>query len=39
MILGFKMPNLVDDYKTIFLGERGERLYAFENFSLYFSFL
>ena len=38
MVQGFKIPNLVEEYRTNFLGKRDKRLYSFENFSLYFSF-
>ena len=33
------MPNLVDEYKTIFLGKRGKRWNFLKSFSLYLSFL
>ena len=35
----FQVPNLVDDYKTGFLGRRGKRWNAPKTFSLYFCFL
>ena len=34
----FKIPNLVDEYKTIFLGKWGKRWNSPKTFSLYLSF-
>ena len=39
LVQGFKMPNLVDEYKTIFLVKRGKRWNSPKLFSLYLSFL
>ena len=38
MAEGFKMPKLVDEYKTIFLGKQGKRWKSSETSSLYLSF-
>ena len=35
----FRMPNLMNDYKIIFLGKRKKRLNSSKAFSLYWSFL
>ena len=35
----FKITNLADEYKTIFLGKRGKRWNSPKTFSLYLSFL
>ena len=35
----FRMPNLMNDYKIIFLGKRKKRLNSSRAFSLYWSFL
>ena len=39
MAQGFKRRKLVDEYKTIFLGNRGKRSNSSKTFSLYLSFL
>ena len=39
MVEGFKMPNLVNEYKTIFLEKWGKRWNSSKTFSLYLSFL
>ena len=39
MAQGFKMKNLVDEYKTIFLGKRGKRWNYSKTFPLFLSFL
>ena len=39
MVQGLKMPNLVDEYKTIFLGKRGKRWNSSRTVSLYLSLL
>ena len=35
----FKMPKLVDEYKTIILGKQGKHWDSSKTFSLYLSFL
>ena len=39
LIQGLRMQNLVDEYKTIFLGRRGKLWSSSKIFSLYWSFL
>ena len=39
LVQGFKIPNLVEEYKTIFLGNRGKPWNSPKTFSLYLSFL
>ena len=39
LVQGLKMPNLLDEYKTIFLWKRGEPWNPPKTFSLYWSFL
>ena len=39
MAQGFKMQKLIDEYKTITLGKRGEHWNPSKTFSLYLSFL
>ena len=39
MAQGFEMQKLVDEYKTIFLGERGKRWNSSKTFYLYLSFI
>ena len=39
MVQGFKIPNLVDEYKTIFLEKWGKLWNFSKTFSLYLSFL
>ena len=39
LVQGFKMPVLIDKYKTIFLEKRGKRWNSSKTFSLYLGFL
>ena len=39
MVEGFKISNLFDEYKTIFLGKRGKRWNSWKTYSIYLNFL